>query len=196
LSHPQASPPSLHSQPEKFRGERTPHTCGQPVGGPQPGLASGGSPSSGLRTNSPSLKSCLHSEGAVEYSCRNGPGSEVRNAPKCRFKSFEPEFANYMASFEPEDLRADEGLSNSGPISENGLSRKGYHYAHNQSYYKDGRICDPPKSISIGELGDEPQCSQTSQSKWNFKVCDVRVHVNGCILAESLFDQSLVVGCS
>eukprot|EP00613_Pedinella_sp_CCMP2098_P031380 CAMPEP_0171730626 /NCGR_PEP_ID=MMETSP0991-20121206/28406_1 /TAXON_ID=483369 /ORGANISM="non described non described, Strain CCMP2098" /LENGTH=242 /DNA_ID=CAMNT_0012325401 /DNA_START=32 /DNA_END=760 /DNA_ORIENTATION=+ len=48
----------------------------------------------------------------------------------------------------------------------NGLSTNGYHYAHGNTYYTDGRICEPPQAVAA----DEGECEvQASQSKWNFK---------------------------
>lgn len=57
----------------------------------------------------------------------------------------------------------EEGVSETQP--ESGLSTKGYHYAHDKSYYKDGRFCEPPKAVAA----DTTTETQASQSKWNFK---------------------------
>jgi len=45
-----------------------------------------------------------------------------------------------------------------------GLDRAGYHYAHEQKYYKDGIICEAPKRAD----GSAEITQQKSQSKWNF----------------------------
>jgi len=54
----------------------------------------------------------------------------------------------------------------------NALSRKGYHYAHSDIYYKDGRICEAPKRTESTEADREKEAmaeaQAQSQSRWNF----------------------------
>lgn len=77
-----------------------------------------------------------------------------------------------MAEFEEEAVQGEEGNQAS-----DGLDRGGYHYPHGKQYYKDGRICEPPKKIepnesaasTAGEVETNPNnTAAASQSKWNF----------------------------
>jgi hypothetical protein len=72
-----------------------------------------------------------------------------------------------------------------------GLDRSGYHYAHGKKYYKDGKICEPPKRAE----GGEEVAQQASQSKWNFndyhwEERDIIPHVKAR-LDELLLNQEL-----
>ena len=52
-----------------------------------------------------------------------------------------------------------------------GLDRAGYHFAHQDIYYKDGRICEPPRQIDASEQAAMEADNGTthSQSRWNTK---------------------------
>jgi len=73
-----------------------------------------------------------------------------------------------------------------------GLDRAGYHYAHEQKYYKDGRICEPPKRAD----GSAEITQQKSQSKWNFNdyhweerdiVPHIQIRLDEMLLKEKLW---------
>jgi hypothetical protein len=72
-----------------------------------------------------------------------------------------------MTDTDDEQVLAAEGAEE--VIKTDGLDRGGYHYAHGQQYYKDGRFCEPPKKIDTAAAASDepPQPIAASQSKWN-----------------------------